>query len=346
MKRSRRWIFAGLAFLALVWLLVRSFRTNPQWKAFDGRVFLNSLLSVEKSWVGWALLAIYLTYVVRALRWKVLMREVKPKAGLWNLLSATVIGFASIGLFGRAGEMVRPYLVARKEAVPVSSQVAVWLMERSFDTLTVLVGVALALRYGDLAGLQSSPTLSRVLHAAGALVGYGTLGMVAVIVALTHFAEPAANWLIDRLHHLPPRFSRMEHTLLAFAEGSRALRSFSALAACTLYSLLEWALVAFCYNAVFNSFSGGSRLSLNELLIFMGCVMGGSMVQIPGLGGGTQVASLLALTEVLGVRPEAAASISLLIWAFTFLAVIPPALLLAFYEGLSWSKLRKLESET
>jgi glycosyltransferase 2 family protein len=345
MKHSRRWIVVALAFLGLVWLLVHSVRTNPEWRAFDGRLFLHSLLSVEKSWMGWGLVAIYLTYVVRALRWKLLMRDVKPDARLWHLLSATMIGFAAIGLFGRAGEMVRPYLVARKEGVPVSSQVAVWLMERSFDTLTVLVGVALALRYGDVAGLRSSPTLSRVVHTAGAMVGYGTLVMVAVIVALTHFSGHAAQWVIDRLHHLPARFRKLEQMLVAFGEGSRALRSLPALAGCILYSLLEWALVAFCYNAVFNACSGGLRLSVNELLIFMGCVMGGSLVQIPGVGGGAQVASLLALTEVLGVRPEAAASISLLIWAFTFLAVIPPALFLAFHEGLSWRKLRKLESE-
>src|SRR4029077_17779213 len=134
MKHSRRWIVVGLAFLALVWLLVHSVRTNPEWRAFDGRLFLHSLLSVEKSWLAWALLAIYLTYVVRALRWKLLMRDVKPDARLWHLVWAPVIGFVAIGLFGRAGEMARPYLVARKEGVPVSSQVAVWLMERAFDT--------------------------------------------------------------------------------------------------------------------------------------------------------------------------------------------------------------------
>ena len=76
----------------------------------------------------------------------------------------------------------------------------------------------------------------------------------------------------------------------------------------------------------------------------MGCVMLGSVVNIPGIGGGIQVASLLVLTELFGLRPEPAAGISLLIWGFTFLAVIPPAVILMVYEGLSWSKLRRLES--
>jgi hypothetical protein len=73
--------------------------------------------------------------------------------------------------------------------------------------------------------------------------------------------------------------------------------------------------------------------------------MAGSMVNLPGIGGGIQVAAVLVLTEFFGFAPELAASVALLIWAFTFLVVIPPALFLMVQEGLSWGKLRRLESE-
>ena len=349
MERSKNWkrwllLSAGLAILA--GLLVREILIDPQWRAFNAHTFLSSLVSVDKVWLGWALISIYSTYLVRALRWKVLMSRMKPRASLWNLFSATVIGFAAIGIFGRAGEMVRPYLVARKEGVSLSSQVGVWVLERSFDMLTVLVTVAFALGRFDAAALRSSPTLSRVLHISGNLIAFSVLGILLLIVVLRSFAEPVAAWLIDRLRFLsPPRLRRVEDSLLAFLEGSRGIRSLATLAICTLYSLAEWALIAFCYSAVFNSFSGGLRLSVNNILIFMGSVMAGSMIQIPGLGGGIQVAALLVLTEVFDVRPEIAASISLLIWVLTFLVVVPPAVALALYEGLSWSKLRTLDSE-
>jgi hypothetical protein len=39
-----------------------------------------------------------------------------------KLLTATVIGFTAITLFGRAGDFVRPYLIAVKEQVPLTSQ--------------------------------------------------------------------------------------------------------------------------------------------------------------------------------------------------------------------------------
>lgn len=346
-NNPKKWLGFCFAALLLAGLLLRSFLTNPAWRAFDSAAFLESLISVHWGWMGWALVAIYSTYLVRALRWKALTRPAKPDASLWNIFSATVIGFAAIGIFGRAGEMVRPYMVARKEGMPVSSQMGVWVLERSFDTLTILITVALALRHFNAAGLRSSPALTRALQVSGSVVAFGTVGLLMVIVALRNFAEPSAAWLLDRLRFLsPPRYKWVEHSLLAFVGGSRGIGELRSLAVCTLYSIAQWVLIALCYTAVFNSFSGGLRLSLNDTLIFMGSVMAGSMVQIPGVGGGVQVAAVVVLTEVFGLRPELAASISLLIWVFTFLVVVPPALLLAFHEGLSWRKLRRLESES
>lgn len=346
-QNSRRWLLIGLPLLILAGLLIQRIRTNPEWRAFSTRAFLNDLVSVNWEWALVALAAIYATYLVRALRWKLLMRPVKATAGLWNLFSATVIGFAAIGIFGRPGEMVRPYLVARKEGVPVSSQMAVWVLERCFDTLTVLVIVAFALSDVNAAGLRSSPTLSRALRVGGSVVAFTTLGTVILLVGLRNYAEPAGGWILERLRFLPPaRFQWAEHTMQAFLQGSRGVRHLGALALCTIYSAAEWTLIALCYKAVFQSFGVGVGLSVSETLIFMGCVMAGSFIQIPGLGGGIQVAAVLVLTELFAVKPEAAAGISLLIWIYTFLVVVPPAVVLVFYEGWSWSKLWRLEAES
>ena len=69
-----------------------------------------------------------------------------------NLLSATMIGFTAITLFGRPGEFVRPYLIARKEQVPVTSQFAAWVLERIFDLLMALLLFAFALTRVQILG--------------------------------------------------------------------------------------------------------------------------------------------------------------------------------------------------
>src|SRR5215467_7861572 len=80
-----------------------------------------------------AIALIYLAYVMRAIRWKIFLKPVRPHASWWKLISPTVVGFTGLALFGRPGEMIRPYLIARREDLPFSSQLAVWAIERIFD---------------------------------------------------------------------------------------------------------------------------------------------------------------------------------------------------------------------
>jgi ABC-type sulfate transport system permease component len=78
----------------------------------------------------------------------------------------------------------------------------------------------------------------------------------------------------------------------------------------------------------------------------MGFVSFGAVVQIPGIGGGTQVVSVLVLTELFATKLEVATSFSLFIWLITFVVIIPVGLLMALHEGLNWRGLRQIGRET
>jgi hypothetical protein len=69
----------------------------------------------------------------------------------------------------------------------------------------------------------------------------------------------------------------------------------------------------------------------------------GSLVQLPGVGGGSQLATISTLQRVFEVPPEIAASCGILLWMVTFMTVIPTGLILAHRERLS---LRKLSQES
>jgi hypothetical protein len=71
--------------------------------------------------------------------------------------------------------------------------------------------------------------------------------------------------------------------------------------------------------------------------------MVGSMLQLPAVGGGSQVATIATLSSVFDVPPEMAASCGILLWLVTFAAVVPVGLLLSHHERLS---LRKLSEES
>jgi hypothetical protein len=69
----------------------------------------------------------------------------------------------------------------------------------------------------------------------------------------------------------------------------------------------------------------------------------GSLVQLPGVGGGSQLATITTLQRVFDVPQEVAASCGILLWMVTFMTVTPTGLVLAHRERLS---LRKLSEES
>ena len=70
----------------------------------------------------------------------------------------------------------------------------------------------------------------------------------------------------------------------------------------------------------------------------------GSMVQLPGVGGGSQLATISALDHVFDIVPkELAVSCGIMLWLVTFVAVVPVGLILSHRERLS---LRKLSEES
>ena len=102
---------------------------------------------------------------------------------------------------------------------------------------------------------------------------------------------------------------------------------------------------ALCFWCVARSFAGIVNLSLVDVLILLGFVSFGSVVQIPGVGGGMQVVSVLVLTELFGIRLELASAFAVFLWAITFVAIVPLGLSVAVKEGLDWHSLKRISRE-
>ena len=263
-----------------------------------------------------------------------------------NLLSATVVGFTASTLFGRPGEFVRPYLIARKEQVPVTSQFAAWVLERIFDLLMTLLLFAFALTRVQTSGLHIGEKLTWVL-AAGGKVGVALgVAILLVLLSLRHFAEPLRLRLLGALHHLPEkRLAGLEKIVNALFQGVESMRSDAALFLVLVYSALEWLLICLCYWCLAQSFAGIVNLGLVDVLILMGFVSFGSVVQMPGVGGGMQVVSVLVLTELFGIRLELASAFAVFLWFITFVAIVPLGLFVALKEGLDWHSLKRIGRE-
>src|SRR5689334_22700973 len=111
------------------------------WHSFDWTTFFN-----ESAGLSWAKLSIavglsLLTFPLRAWRWQIFLRPMCD-AKISDVLSPTLIGFTGLAVLGRPGELVRPYMIARRTHLAMASQMGVWTVERIFDMGAFLVMAA------------------------------------------------------------------------------------------------------------------------------------------------------------------------------------------------------------
>ena len=309
---------------------------------FAWHEFQQALTRARWGWLVASLPPILLTYVVRALRWRVFLRPVTPVTHLWKITAATCIGFTAVVLFGRAGEAVRPYLIARDHNVPLSTQVASWLIERILDTLMVMLlfGVALT-QVGEAGTMAAGPKIRIVLETGGWLAGITAAACLAVFIGLRVFRGQVHTRITDALGFLPDALVlRIRHFLAAFDEGMQSTRESSSFILLIGYTVAVWLLIGDAFYCVFRAFPALDVLNFSDVVMTLGFVCFGSVLQIPGVGGGIQVATILVLTEMYNVPLERASAVSLVLWVSSFVSVVPLGLIFSFHEGVKWRNMR------
>ena len=403
---SKKRILTTTVVLAILGLLV--YFQVQHWRRFDWARFL-SASRVDPLHIAAAIGLIYLTYVLRALRWKVFLEPV-CKTSTWRLVPATFIGFTGLALLGRAGEFIRPYLISRKENLPFASQVGVWTVERIFDIGAFTVLMTIDVFFSP--AIRVNPYLPKFRAFAITLCG-----AVALATFVAFLVRVRGHQVAELLHKMTIRFStRLAHfvdeKVRAFGEGLNTISGGKALVKLIAISLVMWFMIALAYREVAHSYpvetleqgppavdvetadlanlpetagqpltddtiatlnaalqgKGYSLKSLHgdiwlyrqrrrikkvgdrphlanmdvpHVLLLMGFSMIGSVVQLPAVGGGSQLAVISALQVIYGIPPELALSCGILLWLVTFMSCIPVGLVFAHREHLSLRKLSK-----
>lgn len=407
---NKKRILTTAIVLAILCVLV--YFQVQHWRSFDWARF-RSASRVEPLHIAAAIGLIYLTYILRALRWKVFLEPVR-QTSTWGLVPPTFIGFTGLALLGRPGEFIRPYLIAKKENQPFASQVGVWTVERIFDVgaFTVLMTVDVF----SSSAIRVNPYLSKFRIASIVLCA-----AVAVAAFVAFLIRTRGQQVARVLCEFTAKFSKrlahaVEQKVRAFGEGLNTISGSGSLFKLTAISLLIWFMIALSYREVAHSYpretleqgppavdvetadlahlpetagqplTADTMASLNtglqvkgyalreingdvwlfrqhkrikkvgdrphlanmdvpHVLLLMGFSMIGSVVQLPAVGGGSQLAVISALQVIYGIPPELALSCGILLWLVTFMSCIPVGLAFAHQGHLSLRKLSKASHE-
>jgi len=341
---NKKYVVSVLVFLVLAGLVYLQFRT---WRNFDWVL----LVQFDIKWrhILHGVVLIYFAYLLRAVRWKIFLLPVRKDASILGLVPATVIGFTGLALLGRPGELIRPYLIARHTGTSFASQVGVWAVERIFDVggFTVLLVGGIFLPSKLHAFAQAAPyEVRHWIYLTGYALIALVIGLLTAATLMAYRGNRIADWVEGRFSHLAENLGhRIAQKIREFSIGLDTIHGPLAFLQLSAVSVLMWWVIAVSYKEVTAAYGAPMHgMSTTKVLLLMGSSMIGSMVQLPGVGGGSQLATISAMDHVFHIVPkELAVSCGIMLWLVTFVAVVPLGLLLAHRERLS---LRKLSAES
>ncbi len=310
---------------------------------FDWVMFRATFSSVDWRWMSASWILALSSYLGRVLRWQVMLAPQRPKSKFIDIFKATAIGFTAVVLFGRPGEVVRPYLIAKKENVPFSSQMAAWFLERVYDLLIVLLIFGFALSAFEPPAAALSQGIQWVLHTGGKVVFFLGAGCLAFLFAVAWVSPFRTEAVVSRIPMPQLARDKLLDLLHAFFAGMTSCRSPKAVFKLFFYTLFEWSIIIGCYVCLFRSFPFMSHFGILDIFVFLGFVAFGSIVQLPGIGGGVQVVAVAVLNELFQMPLEQASGVAISIWVATWVTIVPIGLLLAMQEGLKWRSLKHIE---
>ncbi len=284
-KNIVKWGITAVVVVVSVYLSMRE---------IDFQAFVKEIQSANL-WI--ALLPIpimLLSHWLRAIRWRTILRPVMEVNSLTNMFSAIMVGYFFNNVMPRGGEIMRPYVYAKREKKSFSTIFSTIVIERLLDVLTLLFLFALALLISKETIMSAMPEEQNWNSFIYILVG----GILVVAVCLY---PPVMNMLLEKLvKPISYKFyEKLSEIFGKFKQGFRIIQTPSMYARVGLESLGIWACYAipmyihfYCF-----SFSADIHLGITDALFLL--VVSGIGVSIAPTPGGVGVFHLVVGTAIM-----------------------------------------------
>ncbi len=302
-RRLRRLAIPALGLVisvAAIWLALRGIDL-VRTAALIGAVQLGPLVI--------AAVALFLQLCVRALRWSLLLPDgpagrVRPR----RLIPVVLIGYLGNAVLpARLGDPIRAVLVGQRERIAISAAFGSVVLERAIDTMT------LALVAAPAAALAGAPDW---FVRAAALIA--VLSGSVVVATQTQWPARGVRWATSRAGG---RWSPWVERTDRFVQAMDRRGHGRALIAAAGLSVLTWLLDGTIYWASARAL-GIDLAPVGAMFISGIAVLGTAIPSAPGYVGTFELAASTA-AQAMGVAPEAALGLAILIHAVT---VVPLAL--------------------
>ncbi|MBE7559886.1 flippase-like domain-containing protein [bacterium] len=317
----------------------------------DFRSMWQSLKEARYAWVAPIVAANIFSIYTRAMRWRIFLWNTKPLSPGTLFVTQSIGFFAILAVPARMGEVVKMFLVHKKDGVPFGAAAATVLLERVFDLVTVLLMLVWVLATFTL-GDKTVPIFGAELNisdfVATAGRGFAVLcaALVVFIVALA-FAPAPVHRLTETACRVLPRVlaDKLLGLLHSFEDGLSVLKTPTQLFWSIVWTLATWtAIVSTEYMLFFAfemPFGPGAAVALCAILALAVAIPG-----LPGFVGVFQAACVIVFTGLLGHPRQAGVdAYANLLWVVQVVPLLVMGYFFLVKVGLSFSRLRHVEEE-
>lgn len=338
-RSLRKYVKFILLFLFAVFIFW-FFGRNLDWQEVS-----QSLRKADPWYLSYAVLIICLGYLLRAIRWQVLLEPI-TRSSLKELFATTTVGFAAIFLIGRAGEIVRPmWLPMRDPRVRPSAALVTLGLERIFDLAALACFFAINLLwFTPPAGREAD--FQHVATVGYALLGAVVVGFTCLVIyqRVSHRVIRLVTRLTDR-SFIPKRLRRIFLSILEkLSDALSILKDWREMLLVSFWSFTLWLAISVPTWLVLRAFD--MPFSFSDSLVIMGVAAVSSVIPTPGGAAGAfhtaTAASLIFLRP--DMRHEDAAAVSIAMHLVYFAPAIVFGLYYFLHGDISIERFRSLLS--
>jgi len=244
---------------------------------------------------------------------------------------------------GRVGEVLRPYLLARRERLSATATFATIILERLIDVVTVLLLFGLFLAFFDPGMAALDKRLLNALKFGGLVSAIVAVGGLIVIIAAAGHPERIGRMMLRADRVLPGWVARGLAILSRkFTEGLAVVRQPGPLFAALAWSLPLWLAGSLGIWLVSAAFHLDVPYTGSFLLLTL--VVIGVAVPTPAGIGSFHAAFQIGATTFYAAPNERAVGAALVLHAVSFVPVTILGIMFMAQEGVRLSRVRELMS--
>lgn len=248
--RFSRWVIAAIAFAALLAL------GGSIWTGIDD--VRTAFATFEWLYLIPVILLTLLNYGLRFIKWHLLLRRLDVPMPLgvdaWNFMA----GLAMVISPGKAGEILKPYIVHAQVGTPMSRTIPALVTERLTDAIAIIVLASIGM------AAFSTDQLNTVLVLSAAIV-------IGLMILASERLTKSILGILSRL----PLIDRVAHKIEEMLVAMRTCVSPSSLLLTVFLSLIAWSAECLGYQLVFWGLGLDASLMVSTFLYATATLVGG-----------------------------------------------------------------------